>query len=198
LRRQGGRWGAAGTGRCSSPATHGAVFRIRIRIGSGFNQVSGSSVADSDPEPEGSETFGRIRNRNKCFGSGYGFESGGAPALQPGGYKEKLSICADQWRPRIRVQMRGDGGEGGSCGVSANEYSCAHHVTWSPYKLWRSTSIFNLCLQHSGQVESRLRYIISYIGKEKKKKEAQLKCPHPGFRIRNDFFKMRIRIQYFF
>jgi hypothetical protein len=20
------------------------------------------------------------------------------------------------------------------------EYSCAHHVTWSPYKLWRSTS----------------------------------------------------------
>jgi hypothetical protein len=32
----------------------------------------------------------------------------------------------------IRVQMRG---EGGSCGVSANEYSCAHHVTWSPNKL---------------------------------------------------------------
>jgi hypothetical protein len=38
----------------------------------------------------------------------------------------------------IRVQMRGDGG-GGSCGVSANENSCAHHVTWSPNKLWRST-----------------------------------------------------------
>ena len=33
---------------------------------------------------------------------------------------------------------------GGSCGVSANEYSCAHHVTWSPNKLWKSTSIFNL------------------------------------------------------
>jgi hypothetical protein len=30
------------------------------------------------------------------------------------------------------------------CGVSANEYSCAHHVTWSPNKHWRSTSIFNL------------------------------------------------------
>jgi hypothetical protein len=28
------------------------------------------------------------------------------------------------------------GGMGGS-GVSANEYSCAHHVTWSPNKLWR-------------------------------------------------------------
>jgi hypothetical protein len=37
---------------------------------------------------------------------------------------------------------------GGGCGVSANEYSCAHHVTWSPNKLWRSTSIFNLCLYH--------------------------------------------------
>ncbi len=35
-------------------------------------------------------------------------------------------------------------GEGGSCGVSANEYSFAHHVTWSTNKLWRSTSIFNL------------------------------------------------------
>jgi hypothetical protein len=36
----------------------------------------------------------------------------------------------------IQVQMRG---EGGSCGVSANEHSSAHHVTWSPIKLWRST-----------------------------------------------------------
>ncbi len=26
------------------------------------------------------------------------------------------------------------GGRGGSCGVSANEYSCAHHLTWSPNK----------------------------------------------------------------
>jgi hypothetical protein len=41
----------------------------------------------------------------------------------------------------IWVQIRG---EGGSCGVSANEYSCAHHVTWSPNKLGRSTYIFNL------------------------------------------------------
>jgi len=33
------------------------------------------------------------------------------------------------------------GGIGGfaACGVSANEYSCAHHVTWSPNKLLRST-----------------------------------------------------------
>ncbi len=39
------------------------------------------------------------------------------------------------------------GGRGKFWGVSANEYSCAHHVTWSPNKLWRSTSIFNLCCQ---------------------------------------------------
>jgi hypothetical protein len=44
----------------------------------------------------------------------------------------------------LRVQNAG-GGEGGSFGVSANEHSCAHHVTWSPNKLWRSASIFNLC-----------------------------------------------------
>jgi hypothetical protein len=56
------------------------------------------------------------------------------------------SILADQKRPRIRVPMRGDAG---SCGVSANEYSCAHQVTWSPNKLWRYTSIFNLCIQQS-------------------------------------------------
>jgi hypothetical protein len=46
----------------------------------------------------------------------------------------------------IQVYMRR---EGGSFGVSANEYSCANHVTWSPNELWRSTSIFNLWLQVS-------------------------------------------------
>jgi hypothetical protein len=35
-------------------------------------------------------------------------------------------------------------GGGGSCGFSANEYSCVHHVTWNPNKLWRSSFIFNL------------------------------------------------------
>ncbi len=40
---------------------------------------------------------------------------------------------------------RGRGG--GGCGVSANEYGCVQYITWhgSPNKLWRSTSIFNLC-----------------------------------------------------
>ncbi len=40
--------------------------------------------------------------------------------------------------------MRGEGGVAG-VSLSANEYSCSHHVIWSPNKLWRSTSIFNLC-----------------------------------------------------
>jgi hypothetical protein len=26
-----------------------------------------------------------------------------------------------------------------------NEYSCVHYVTWSPNKLWKSNTIFNLC-----------------------------------------------------
>jgi hypothetical protein len=43
-----------------------------------------------------------------------------------------------------RISSPNAGGGWGDCGVSANEYSCAHHVTWSPNKLWRSNSIFNL------------------------------------------------------
>jgi hypothetical protein len=39
----------------------------------------------------------------------------------PGGYKEMSSILADQKRPRKWAQIWG---EGGSCGVLANEYSC--------------------------------------------------------------------------
>ncbi len=39
--------------------------------------------------------------------------------------------------------MRGEGGLR-TCGVSANENSCADHVTWSPNTLWRFDSIFNL------------------------------------------------------
>jgi hypothetical protein len=50
-------------------------------------------------------------------------------------------ILADQQRPRISSPNAGGGGD---CGVSANEYSCTHHVTWSPNKLWRSNSIVNL------------------------------------------------------
>ncbi len=56
-------------------------------------------------------------------------------------------VVVDQKRPHIRVQLGGMGA--GKGGVSANEYSCAHHETWSPNKLWRSTSIFNLCLCRS-------------------------------------------------
>ncbi len=50
-------------------------------------------------------------------------------------------ILADQQRPSY---MSPKCGGRGCCGVSANENSCAHHVTRSPIKLWRSNSIFNL------------------------------------------------------
>jgi hypothetical protein len=36
------------------------------------------------------------------------------------------------------------GGGGELRGLSANEYGCAHHVTWSPNKLWRSSFILYL------------------------------------------------------
>jgi hypothetical protein len=73
---------------------------------------------------------------------------------QAGGNKEMSSVFADQEPPRIRVQMRGDWG---SCGVSDNKYSCVHHVTWSPNKLLRSTSLFNLCPQGTLTVHMRRR-----------------------------------------
>jgi hypothetical protein len=44
----------------------------------------------------------------------------------PEGYKEMSSILADQLRPSFMSPNAG-----GGCGVSANENSCAHHVTWS-------------------------------------------------------------------
>jgi hypothetical protein len=92
---------------------------------------------------------------------------GGDVALPLQGHRGRPPLCGQSWGPPgvstyciyqgvtkrcrlslltnsalvIRVQMRG---EGGSCGVSANENSWSHHVTWSPNKLWRSTSIFNL------------------------------------------------------
>jgi len=49
--------------------------------------------------------------------------------------------------PIAPSDTRPNAGELGGCGVSANEYSCAHHVTWSPNKLWRFACIFNLWLE---------------------------------------------------
>ncbi len=73
------------------------------------------------------------------------------PSTQGVTKRRRLSLLTNS-APVLRVQMRG---EGGSFGVSANEYSCAHHATWSPNKLWRSISIFNLCFhpcQHSKKI----------------------------------------------
>ncbi len=52
------------------------------------------------------------------------------------------SILADQLHP-LYMSPKCEG-EGRVCEVSANEKCCAHHVTWSPNKLWRSNSMFNL------------------------------------------------------
>ncbi len=66
--------------------------------------------------------------------------------MHAGGYKEMSSILANQKRPRTSSPNA----EGwGDCGVSANEYSCAHRVTWSPNKLRRSKSIFNIWMHAS-------------------------------------------------
>ncbi len=61
----------------------------------------------------------------------------------PGGYKEMSSVFTLCWLIAPSYTSPNAGGLGVR-GISANEYSCAHHVTWSPNKLWRSTSIFHL------------------------------------------------------
>ncbi len=47
--------------------------------------------------------------------------------------------CRKETLLRKRTRGLQIAGDRGGCGVSANEYSCAHHVTWGPSKLWRST-----------------------------------------------------------
>ncbi len=76
-------------------------------------------------------------------------------ALSPASYKEMPSIFADQLRPRIRVPipMRGKG-RGRLRGLSHWVQLCTHHVTWSPHKLWRSTSIFKLCFSQKLELPS--------------------------------------------
>jgi hypothetical protein len=59
--------------------------------------------------------------------------------MRAGVYTEISSSLADQLRPSHMSPNAG-----GDCRVSANENCCAHHVTWSPNKLWRYNSIFNL------------------------------------------------------
>ncbi len=53
--------------------------------------------------------------------------------LPPGGRKE-MQRCAYRGWPIAPSFTRPNAGGGGGlrCGISANEYSCAHHVTWSP------------------------------------------------------------------
>jgi hypothetical protein len=47
--------------------------------------------------------------------------------------------------------MLGDGG-----GAWSQPMSTAVHIKWSPNKLWRSTSIFNLCFKSKNDDEQKL------------------------------------------
>ncbi len=58
--------------------------------------------------------------------------------LQGDGHYLSWPIAPLVYEPKCK------GGRGRDCGVSANENSRAHHVTWSPNEHWRSNSIFNL------------------------------------------------------
>ncbi len=84
--------------------------------------------------------------------------------LGPGGTKRcRLSLLTNIALVLvIRVQMRGGGG-GGVAGSRDSSQPCVHHVTWSPNKLWRSTSIINLCLGPSGCGKTSL--LQSLVGK---------------------------------
>ncbi len=61
-------------------------------------------------------------------------------------FRGVIKRCCLSWLTNSALVYESKCGGMGSCGVSANEYSCVHHVTWSPNKLWRSNSIFNLRL----------------------------------------------------
>ncbi len=81
-----------------------------------------------------------------------------------GGHKEMSSILADQERPCIRVQMRGDGGGRGLRGLSQWVQLCTvHHVARSPNKLWRSNFIFSLWACSSRIMSAYLRaWLLSF------------------------------------
>jgi hypothetical protein len=50
--------------------------------------------------------------------------------------------CCLSWLTNSALVLESQsGGMGGGGRVSAYKYSCSHHVTLSPYKLWRSASI---------------------------------------------------------
>ncbi len=89
------------------------------REGSGHGSVPLTN--DPDPDPGGPKTCGSCGSGSRS-GSGSGSKHGFQQGVTKRCRLSLLTNCA----PRIRVPMRG---EGGVCGVSANEYSCAH-ITW--------------------------------------------------------------------
>ncbi len=101
-----------------------------IQLQADIRQEEPGRGSPSLPDPVGSATrrFFIFKWKNALFLS-LGYNQGG---LQ----RDVVYLC---W-PIAPSYTGGGGGRG----VSANEYSLAHHVTKSPNKLWRSTSIFNL------------------------------------------------------
>ncbi len=65
---------------------------------------------------------------------------GSATGLQQGVTKR----CRLSWLTNSALVYEHKCGGREGAGLSANEYSCVYHVTWSPNKLCRSNSIFNL------------------------------------------------------
>jgi hypothetical protein len=93
-------------------------------------------------------------------------KAGGIDSLESiSGLLKRLKIPAQGVTKRCRLSLLTNSAlvyesqlpmRGRSCGVSPIEYSCAHHMTWSPNKLLRSTSIFNLYVCNTNI--SRLQY----------------------------------------
>ncbi len=74
-----------------------------------------------------------------------------------GRYQGVIKRCRLSWLTNSALlnESKCGGIWGRGYGVQANEYSCVHHVTWSPNRLWRSNSLFNLrqtyspCFSHT-------------------------------------------------
>ncbi len=151
---------------CRSSSTMEIRFYLLFcKEGSGSGTGSAQTLTDPDPR-------GLIRTRKPAFktlvfwilffssaGDAAAADAGGQRRRRRGGGSPPLqghnaqARSVSRWsqrdvvylcRPIAPLVYESQCGGMGGCGVSANEYSCAHHVTWSPNKLWGSTSIFNL------------------------------------------------------
>jgi hypothetical protein len=103
----------------------------------GADLFRGAEEEEGQVEGEGNRLQDYIMDEEVCTCRVFQYYQGGYKNVVYLGWPTALLVFESKF---------GVMGGGGGCGVSANEYSCAHQVTWSPNKLWRSISIFNLCL----------------------------------------------------